>query len=345
MGPQEQFASHDEAPPQLALLELVTGHYISRAIYVAAKLGVADLLAEGPQHSAKLAQSTGTHAPTLHRVLLLLASAGVFAHTDDGFGLTPIGEYLRTGVRGSRRAQAILFAGPSQQRAWSGLLDIVRTGKTPSGKSAFQFFARHPEEAAIFNDGMTAGSSETAAAVAAAYDFSPFQTLVDIGGGHGELIGAILKKYDHLQGILFDLPGVAQGARQHMQAAGLTGRCEVVSGDFFQAVPGGGDAYIIKSVIHDWDEEHSRVILKNVHAAAARNARLLLVELVLPPRVESTVGDRIIVGSDVNMMVNLGGRERTESEFGALFEAAKFQLRRVIPTRGLWRVIEGVRID
>jgi O-methyltransferase domain len=138
---------------------------------------------------------------------------------------------------------------------------------------------------------------------------------------------------------------VAQGARQHIDAAGLAGRCEVVSGDFFEAVPAGGDAYIIKSVIHDWEFEDSLAILKNVHAASASNARLLLVELVLPPCVEPAAGNRIIVGSDVNMLVNLGGRERTESEFSALFDAAKFRLNRVIATRGLWRVIEGVRLD
>jgi hypothetical protein len=343
---QEKLANLDEAPPPLALLELVTGHYISRALYVAAKLGIADLLHEGPQHSAKLAEATGTHAPTLHRVLLLLASAGVFTHTADGaFGLTPMGEYLRSGVPGSRRAQAILLAGPVQQRAWSGLLDIVKTGKTPSGKSAFEFFARHPEEAAIFNEGMTAAASDTAAAVAAAYDFSRFRTIVDVGGGHGELLGAILKTNSNLRGILFDMPGVAQGAREQMEAAGLGDRCSVASGDFFEAVPGGGDAYILKSVIHDWGDEQSRAILRNVHAAAAPNARLLLVELVVPARAERTAGNRIIAGSDVNMLVNLGGRERNESEFAALFEAAKFQLTRVVPTGSLWRVIEGVRVD
>ena len=346
MGSQEKFANPDSLPPQLALLELVTGHYISRAIYVAAKLGIADLLHAGPQHCAELAGSTGTHAPALHRVLLLLTSAGVFAQTEDGcFRLTPVGEYLRSGVPGSRRAQALLLAGPAQQRAWSGLLDIVKTGKTPSGRSAFEFFAKYPQEAATFNEGMTAGSSETAGAVAAAYDFSPFRTIVDVGGGHGVLLSAILKTNSHLRGVLFDLPGVAEGAREQIEAAGLAPRCAVVSGDFFEAVAGGGDAYILKSVIHDWEDEHSRTILRNVHRAMAPNATLLLVELVFPVRLDQTPKSRIIAGSDVNMLVNNGGRERTESEFEALFEAAQFELTRVVPTRSLWRVIEGRRID
>jgi SAM-dependent methyltransferase len=345
MTAQEKFTSPAGLPPQWALYQLVTGHYISRAVYVAAKLRIADRLGDGPQHYTELAKATGAHAPSLYRLMLLLASAGVFAEKESGcFGLTPIGEYLRTDIPGSRRAQALLLAGPAQQRSWSRLLDIVQTGEIPSGKSAFQFLAKNPEEAAIFNEGMTAGSTETAAAVTAAYDYSQFRTIVEVGGGHGALLAAILTANPALRGVLFDLPHVIEGAKKQIEAAGLPERCELVAGDFFDEVPGGGDAYILKSVIHDWDDTHSVAILKNIHRAMAGQGRLLLVEMTFPARVNQTPRSQMIAGSDVNMLVNVGGRERTEAEFGALLDAAGFRLTSVIPTGGLWSVVEGVRL-
>jgi hypothetical protein len=332
--------------PQQELYELVTGHYISRAIYVAAKLGIADLLRNGPQPYTRIAELSKTHPDSLRRVLVLLASAGVlFQEGGEAFGLTAMGEYLRSDVPGSRRSQALLLASPVQQRSWSGLLDIVRTGKPPSGKSTFQFLEKYPEEAAIFNEGMTAGSADVAAAVAAVYDFSPFRMVVDIGGGHGVLLQTILNKNGSLHGIVFDAPDVAEGARRAIQESGLAERCEAIGGDFFGAVPGLADVYILKSVIHDWDDERSVAILNNVHAAMAQDARLLLVELVLPDHVDATVENRIAAGSDLNMLVNLGGRERTESDFAALLIASGFRLSKVLPTKTAWRVIEGIRCD
>ena len=345
MPAQQQLSQAPGLSPQWALFQLVTGHYISRAIFVAAKMGIADLLKDGPQNYTDIAKASGAHAPSLYRLMLLLTSAGVFEEKETGcFGLTPIGEYLRTDVPGSRRAQALLLAGPSQQRSWSGLLDIVRTGKTPPGRSAFQFFAKYPEEAAVFDEGMTAGSAEASADVAAAYDFSPFGTMVDVGGGHGVLLTAILSVNPALRGVLFDLPHVAEGARKQIQGAGLAGRCDVVAGDFFEGVPSGGDAYILKSVIHDWDDARGLAILRNIHGSMASQGRLLLVEMVFPSRLDQTPRSQIVVGSDVNMLVNLGGRERTEAEFSALFSAAGFKLARIIPTRGLWSLVEGVPV-
>lgn len=343
MAAQVEFSKPGDLPPQWVLFQLVTGHYVSRAIYAAARLGIADLLKDGPLHYTELAKGCGAHAPSLYRLMLLLTSAGVFEEKQAGcFGLTPVGEYLQTGVPGSRRAQALLLAGPAQQRSWSGLLDVVKTGQTPSGRSAFQFFAKYQEEGAIFNEGMAAGSAEAASAVAAAYDFAHFAAIVDGGGGHGVLLAAILAANPALRGILFDLPNAAEGAEKLIEAAGLRGRCEFVAGDFFEGVPDGADAYILKSVIHDWDETRSVAILRNIHRAMAPHGKLLLVEMILPVRVDQTSMSQIIAGSDVNMMVNVGGQERTAAEFSALLEAADFRLTRIIPTQGPWSVVEGV---
>jgi C-methyltransferase len=343
MAAQIEFSKPGDLPPQWILFQLVTGHYVSRAIYAAAKLGIADVLKDGPLHYTELAKGCGAHAPSLYRLMLLLTSAGVFEEKEAGcFGLTPVGEYLQTGVPGSRRAQALLLAGRAQQRAWSGLLDVVKTGQTPSGRSAFQFFAKYPEEGAIFNEGMAAGSAETASAVAAAYDFAPFGTIVDVGGGHGVLLTAILAANPALRGILFDFPHAAEGAEKQMEAAGLRRRCEFAAGDFFERVPGGADAYILKSVIHDWDDTRSVAILRNIHHSMVPHGKLLLVEMTLPARVDQSPMSQIIAGSDVNMMVNVGGRERTAAEFGALLDAAGFRLTRIIPIQGLWSVVEGV---
>jgi len=321
----------------------VTGHYVSRAIYVAAKLGIADLLKDGPRHSADLAEATQSHAPSLHRLMRLLASAGIFAETaSEQFRLAPMGEFLRSDAPGSYRAQALLFAGPFQQRAWSRLLDIVQTGQGSSSKELFPFLAKYPEEAAVFNQAMSSGTEPVARAFVAAYDCSSFSTMVELGGGYGSLLGAILLRSRTARGILFDVPEVADAARQRLREDGLADRCEVVAGDFFQAVPRSGDAYILKSVIHDWDDARSTMILANIAQAMATGGRLLLVEMLLHDRVDQTPWSQITAGSDLNMLVNTGGGERTEAGFQSLFEAAGFHLTRVVPTGTPWSIIEGV---
>jgi SAM-dependent methyltransferase len=213
------------------------------------------------------------------------------------------------------------------------------------GSAPFQYMAEHPEEGAIFNDAMTAGSTHTARGVPVACDFSSFATVVDAGGGHGALLAAILKANPAVRGVLFELPHVAEGARKPITDAGLAGRCEIVSGDFFESVPGGADAYILKAVIHDWDDARSVKILKNCHRAMSPKGRLLLVELVLPARVDHSPWSQIGTGSDVNMLVNIGGRERTDAEFEALFAAAGFRLTKIVAVPGsLSSVLEGVRV-
>ncbi len=321
----------------------MTGHYLSRAIYVAAKLGLADLLKDGPRHSADLAEATQSHAGSLHRLMRLLASAGIFAETASGqFRLAPMGEFLRSDAPGSYRAQALLFAGPFQQRAWSRLLDIVQTGQGSSSEALFPFLAKYPEEAAIFNQAMSSGTEAVARAFVAAYDCSSFSTIVELGGGYGSLLGAILKRSPTARGILFDVPDVADAASQRVREDGLADRCEVLAGDFFQAVPRSGDAYILKSVIHDWDDARSTMILANIAQAMEPTGRLLLVEMLLDDRVHQTPWSQIMAGSDLNMLVNTGGGERTEAQFQSLFEAAGFKLTRVVPTQTPWSIVEGV---
>jgi SAM-dependent methyltransferase len=349
MTSQDSSAKPAELPPRLALFQLVTGHYISRAIYVAAKLNIADLLADGPRRFEDLAAATGTHGPSLNRLLRMLASAGVFAETDIGcFALTPMADCLRSGSPGSSRAIALLFSGPLM-RGWDELLHAVQTGETTFeralGMDPFRYMAEHPEEAAVFNDAMTAGSTHTARGVPSAYDFSSCATVVDAGGGHGALLTAILKANPAVRGVLFELPHVAEGAKKAIADSGLADRCEIVAGDFFDSVPGGADAYILKSVIHDWDDARSARILQNCHRLMAPKGKLLLVELVLPARVDHSPWSQIGTGSDVNMLVNAGGRERTDAEFKALFAAAGFKLTKIVPVPGsLASVLEGVRV-
>ena len=253
--------STQQNPPPFALFTMVTGYYVSRAIYVVARLGIADHLSEGPRRVDDLAEATGTHAPSLKRVLRLLASVGVFTEeADSRFALTPIGGCLRAGVPGSMRAAALLFGGVTQQ-AWGDLQHSVETGEPAFrrvfGMDPFDYMAQHPDEAANFDAAMADFTKHIATAVVAAYDFSPFRRIVDVGGGNGALLAGILKANASLAGVLFDLPQVADRAIAPMRELGLADRCEIVGGDFFKAVPAGGDAYLLKHVIHDWDDDRA----------------------------------------------------------------------------------------
>jgi SAM-dependent methyltransferase len=328
-------ATGEPVPPRLELFRLLTAHYVSRSIYVAARLGIADHLASGPRTADELAAECAAHAPSLRRLLRLLASRGVFEEREDGrFALTPLSDCLRQDHPTSSRPTALLFAGPIM-RAWDELLYSVQTGEIAFdrvfGKPAFEYMGEHADDAATFNAAMTAGSTVTAAGVPAAYDFGRHRRLVDVGGGHGVLILSILKANPRLHGTVCELPFVAEGARKAIEAAGLTERCDVASGDFFQDIPRGADAYILKSVIHDWDDAKSIRILGNCRRAVTPDGRLLLVELVLPDRIDRSPRSQMGTGSDVNMLVNVGGRERTEEDFRRLLEAAGFRLESIRP--------------
>jgi len=335
-------------PPQAALYQLGIGHYFSNALHLVTKLGIAELLADGPRHADDLAQATATHAPSLRRVLRLLASVGVFAERDEGaFALTPLGECLRPGVPGSARAMVLLFTGDRIQDAWRDLEYCVRTGNPVFRKRGlddpFSDLARTPEEAANFDAAMADFTALTAVAVAAAYDFASLRTVVDVGGGNGALLIGILGAHPHLRGIVFDRPGAAERAAKQIADRGLASRCEAVGGDFFADVPHGADAYILKHVIHDWDDERAVAILASCHRAMPDTGKLLVVEGVYPSRIDPSVESRGAAANDVNMLVNTGGRQRSEAEFRSLYDAAGFVLTRIVSTAAPVRVIEGVR--
>lgn len=337
-------------PPPLMLYQLGTGHYLSRALHLAAKLRIADLLADGPRDAEAIARATGTHAPSLRRVLRFLASAGVFAEREDGsVALTPLSEPLRSGVPGSMRAAVLLFAGLGIQDSWKELEYCVRTGEPAFRRhspdaDAFTQIQSDPEQAAVFDEAMATFTAQTAIAVAAAYDFSRFRTIVDVGGGNGALLIGLLTANPTLRGIVVDLPRVIEGAEPKIAAAGLSARCEAVAGDFFQDVPGGADAYLLKHVIHDWDDAKALAILRTCQRAMPAEGTLLVIEGVYPPRIDQSLDSRGAAANDVNMLVCTGGRQRSEVEFRALYAAAGLELRRIVPTAARVGVIEGVRM-
>jgi hypothetical protein len=342
MTPSEP--SLQQVPPPVALHRLMSGHWIAQAIFVAAQLGVADYLADGPQHADALSQSVGTHPDALYRLLRALASVGVFTEgAPQRFALTPIGTYLQTGVAGSLRALA-LTGNVLDWDAWGHLWHSVKMGEPAfqhvHGMDPFAYFQRHPEMGNIFDEAMTEFVTENGVAVTTAYDFTLFTTIVDVGGGHGALMGAVLQASPTARGIIFELPSVIEGARKTMEAMGLLPRCDCVAGDFFVSVPAGGDAYILASIIHDWDTERSVELLKNCHRSMAKHAKLLPVEMVIPP------GDVPFFGMwlDLEMLVCFGGRERTEAEYQTLLATAGFRLTRIVPTHTPSSIIEAVPV-
>jgi hypothetical protein len=333
-------------PPGVILYQLAVGHYVSRALHLAAKLGLADLLAGGARDASALAAATGTHAPSLRRVLRLLASVGVFDERDDGsFALTPLGDALRSDAPFSSRASVMLFAGVGIQDSWKELEYCVRSGQpafrkhSPDGDA---FSHMDEEQARVFDEAMATFAPATAAAIAVAYDFSELGTLVDVGGGNGALLIGILGAHPHLRGIVFDRPEPAERARKKVHESGLAARCEVVAGDFFESAPAGGDAYLLKHVIHDWDDEQATAILKRCRAAMKPGARLLIAEGVYPPRIDRSLEGRGAAANDVNMLVATGGRQRSEAEFRSLYAGAGFALTRIVETPARLALIEGV---
>ena len=330
-------------PPPVALLQMMTGYFVSKSVYVAAKLGIADHLVDGPASAEELAAATGTDAPSLYRVLRALASVGVFAETtDEQFALTPLSSLLRSGTPDSLRALATTY-NEEMYRAWGDMLYTVRTGKPAFerefGMTPFEYFGAHPEARAIFDEAMVSWTHQLTDAVIAAYDFSPFATVVDVGGGQGALLAAILQHYPSARGILFDLPPVVDSAEGFLTKQGVAERCTRVGGDFFATVPADGDAYILAQILHDWDDEHCVTILRQVRQAIPEQGKLLVVELVLPTEKNEPFFGKWL---DLHMMVLLGARERTAEQYGELFRAAGFALSRVAPVATGQSVVEAV---
>jgi hypothetical protein len=322
-----------QQPPQEVFFQMILNFWMSRALYIFTKLGIPDLLKDGPKTTNELAAATTTHAPSLYRLLRALASVGLVKARDDGkFELTAMSELLVTDAPGSLRWFMMSELGQEHYPAWGNLMHSVKSGEIAFdnlyGMNIWQYFAKNPDDATVFNNsmsGVTAVANET---ITSSYDFSGFHQLVDVGGGHGGLAMGILKKNPNLKAIVFDAPEVISGTREKITGAGLTDRCEAVSGDFFQSVPAGGDIYILKWIIHDWDDEKSIRILRNIRQQMSSDSRLIIVDTVVPEGNEPHFSKFF----DLNMLVMTGGKERTEAEFRQLLLSAGFKLLRVIPT-------------
>jgi len=329
--------------PHEQMLRLISGYWISQAVYVAAKLGLADLVKDSPRSADELAAATKTHAPSLYRLLRALASVGVFAEdAQHRFGLTPMAECLRSDLPGSQRGLAVMN-GEEHYRAYGELLYSVQTGKTGFehlyGMGVFDYLTQHPEQARTFDEAMVGVHGRETAAMVEAFDLTGVKVLADVGGGNGSLLTAVLQRYPNMQGILFDLPGVIERAKKNIEAAGLVKRCQCVAGNFFESVARGADAYLMRHIIHDWDDERSTVILKNIHAVLPANGRVLVVENVIEPGNAPAFGKLL----DLTMLVLPGGKERTAEEYRTLYAAAGFKLTRIVPTKADVSVIEGIR--
>ena len=328
--------------PQQAMLDLITGYWLSQMIFVAAKLGIADALAKGPKTPAAIAEQVGAYAPFVHRVLRALASVGVFAETANGrFRLTPTAATLRSGVPGSLRDFALMIIDDYNWRAWGDLLHGVETGEVAFqhlyGQPFFDFLVANPDKERTFAASMASISGAENDAIARAYDFGRFARLVDVGGAHGHLLATILRRHRTLRGVLYDQPQVVDGAAARGFFQGLEGRIETAGGDFFDSVPAGADAYMMKYIIHDWDDDRCVRILGLCREAMAPGGRVLVVENVIEPGNRPSWGKLL----DVNMLALLTGKERTKAEFRDLLGRAGLQLRRVVPTASPISIVEA----
>jgi O-methyltransferase domain/Dimerisation domain len=342
----QTMTSENGASPSATLLYLAAGSWISQAIYVAAKLGLADLLVASPQSTATLAAITGTHADALYRVLRALASVGVFAEDDSHhFHLTPTAECLCSEVPGSLRAFAIMLGEQEHWRSWGDILYSVKTGlpafEHVFGVPRFRYLADHPEDARIFSEAMTSRSGQENDAIIAAYNFSELKNVIDIGGGQGSLLRAILRATSRTRCVLFDLPDVITIARGAADQAEYAARLEFVGGSFFEMLPAGAagaDAYVLKKVIHNWDDDRAIAILTNCRRAMPLSGRLLIIEPIIPPDNIRSFNKLL----DLLLLVWHGsGKARTESEHRAILTASNLKVAQVIPTESWLSIIEA----
>jgi hypothetical protein len=337
----------DVAPPTTAthLLKLITGRWISKAISVSADLAIADLLLDGPQDLGRLAEKTGTHPPSLYRLLRALTVPGVFAELPGKrFELTPLGRHLCTDNPDSLRNIARLFGSHWHSRSWEELRHSVTTGGTglqlAMDAGGFDYLAQNPDDSAVFDGAMTDYSRILAPAIVDAYDFGRFRQIVDVAGGHGYLLAAILRAYAGPYGLVYELPHVIEGTRRWLKRSGLNGRCDAVAGDFFQFLPAGADAYLLKSIIHDWNDERAVAILSNCRRAISPRGRLLLCECLVSAPGQPSFAKLL----DLEMMVIPGGKERTAEEYRGLLAAAGFRLIGIHPTASPMSILEGVPV-
>lgn len=325
-------------------MQFITGRFISQSIGLIAELGIADLLADGPMNAADLAARTDVNADALYRLLRAVSMVGVFTETaPKTFALTPMSETLRSGVHGSMRDMVLWLTSETNYKCWGDLKYSVKTGLPAAdkvlGADTFEYFTKvNPAVGEIFNNAMTDFATESHSTAVAAYDFSGFKKIVDVGGGHGALISAILNATPGLQGVVFDLPEVVAGAPKLLAERGVADRCDTVGGDFFEGVPAGADAYVSSVVLHDWSDEKATTILSNIRKAMAPGGKVLSIDAVIPAGNEPYPGKII----DLEMLVMTpGGRERTADEWAALYAGAGLKLTRIIPTKSYTCIIEG----
>jgi hypothetical protein len=331
--------------PAAALSQLLRGSLVTQLIHVAAVLGVADLLRAGPKSSHEVATAVSVDPEALYRVLRALASLGIFAETEPGsFALTPLAEPLRSDVHNSLRGSAVLYGERWWWDACGELLHSVRTGQPAfdhvHGAALFAYLDRAGDAAAVFNEHQTNMTRQDAAAVVAAYDFAECSKVIDVGGGQGALTAAILRACPGTTAVLLDRPAVVAGAQEMLRAQGVADRCTTVGGDFFESVPEGGDAYLLKDIVHDWDDTRAKAVLRNCRTAMSGASRLLVVEKVIP------AGNGPFAGklTDITMLLVAGGRERTAEEYRALLADTGFAVTRIVPTRTPASVIEAVPV-
>ena len=332
------------SPPEL-MRNLAIGYWASRLVYVAAKLRLADLLKGGSRTVEDLASAADVQPVPLYRLLRALASLGIFAETKGRrFKLTPLAATLQTGIPNSMHAWAMMVNEPWMWDSWKELLPGMETGEMPflkaHGMPIFQYLEHHPEDLEVFGESMSSLSQVENPAIAAGYKFPNGRTVVDVGGGHGSLLATILKANPSLKGVLFDQSAVIARAEndKHITAKGIAQRCRLESGDFFQGVPKGGDAYIMKYILHDWNDEECVRILANCRAAMNEKGKVLVVDNLVSVGNDPSWGKLL----DIQMLI-IGGRERTKQEFATLFASAGLKLTRIVPTKCPLSIVEGVR--
>ena len=332
-------------PPGPSALDLITSGWVAQGVYAATKLGIIEALRDGPRSADDIAESIGADPDAVYRLMRMLASRGLFTSKGNRrFALAPMGEALRADAPDSMRGYALFVGDPLHWEHWGQLSESVRSGKCAieqvRGKPTFEWFEDVPELAAVFNDGMTSISKMETPLVVGAYDFSPFRTIVDVGGGHGLLLAEVLRQAENSNGILFDAESVVERAPAVFDSAGVANRCTAVGGSFFESVPVGGDLYLLKHIIHDWDDEKSVQILRNIRTAMNPGAKVLIIEAVVPDDDREHLSKLL----DLEMLVAATGRERTESEYAELLAQAGFRHTRTVATVGPASAVEAVAV-
>ncbi len=331
----------DHLPPPAQLMSFIVGRWISKPIYVAAELGIADMLAEGSKTIEELAQESRSHGPSLYRMMRALASVGIFSEAEDKrFELTPMAECLK---HGAMRSVALLFNSEWSDKAWGFFPDSIRTGspafEKAHGRPFFEWLEKHPGAAEIFNEANAFKAAGSHRAIVDVYDFSGIKRLTDIGGGTGALMAEILVANPSMKGFVADIPSVIKKAKEYIQCRGLEDRCKTVDCDFFKHIPAGSDAYLMSHILHDWPTEQCKIILENCRKAMDPESKLLIAEMVVPLGNGPSMAKLL----DLEMLVN-GGRERTEAEFRTLLESSGFRLSRIMDTKESICLIEGTRL-